>query len=81
MKYVVVRGLFQFLLKLLPAVKFFDHLAVASSVTHGTDGKRDFLRTRCLVASYIKCIFQCVFCNTALPAELCGLMERESHFA
>lgn len=39
MKYMVVRGLFQFLLKLLPAVKFFDYLAVASNVTRGTDGK------------------------------------------
>ena len=81
MKYIVIRGLFQFLLKLLPAAKFFDHLAVASNVTRGTDGKRDFLHTRCFVASYIKCILQCIFCNTTLSAELCGLMERESHFA
>lgn len=82
MKYMVVRGPFQFLLKLLPAVKFFGHLAVASDVTYGTDGERNFAHSWCLVASYTKYLLKCVvICNTALSAELCGLMEREFCFA
>lgn len=58
-----------------PCTKVFVHLAVASSVTRGTDGKKYFLHMRCLVASYIKCILQCIFCNTTLSVDLCGLME------
>lgn len=41
-KYVVIRDLFPTLLKVLPAVKFSDRLAVVSRVSRGTDGKRDF---------------------------------------